>query len=141
VLHSVEKSPQLIQFVLNHLRKQDEFEMIEQFGINFKNIVFDVAMNSEIYGIVDDDNNFVGFYGVRKISEDVAEICLLSTDKLKLNGVSFLLQARKYIELWKIKYKKLQNFVYKKNTLAIKWLKWLGFTLVNADDKRMFFYR
>lgn len=141
MLYAVKKTRKYLEEILDNLRIEDESEMLFEFGENWKTIVLESALNSDVEVMVDSENNPIGFYGIREINKNTAEVCLLVSDKLRKNHMSFLLGAKKVITKWQRKYYKLQNYVYKHNLSAIRWLKWLGFTLEVADENRMFFYK
>lgn len=140
MLHAVKKTDKRIKEVLDNLRIEDETEMYLEFGENWKNIVFDSAIKSDIEIMVDEENNSVGFYGIRELDHDTAEVCLLTSDKLKNNTLSFIFGAKRVVKKWLKQYKRLQNYIYKHNRSGIRWLKMLGFTLNEFDDKRMYFF-
>lgn len=140
MLFAINKSEKNIKKVIENLRLEDEIEMIFEFGENWKNVVSNSAKSSEIKIIVDELNNPVGLFGIKEIDKNTAEICLLATDKLKDNPISFLLNARKIVKNWLRKYKKLQNYIYKHNKSGIRWLKLLGFELKEFNQNKMYFF-
>lgn len=140
MLYKKPKNKKDIALVLDNLRKEDEEEMFEEFGVFWQNILLYECMNNDIYIIENSYHKAVGLFGI-KPHDNYAEICLLCTDKLKDDAISFLRQAKKYIYKWLKEHKRLENYVHKKNKNAILWLKWLGFTIENFNNKKMYFYK
>ncbi len=140
MLHTEVKTSELIAMVLNNLRIEDEIEMIFEFGNNWKDIIYNSALNSDITIIADEQNNPVGLFGIREIDKDTAQVCLLATPHLTDNSISFLLKGKKVVKEWMNKYKKLENYIYKHNKNGIRMLKILGFNLVDFNQNKMYFF-
>ena len=141
MLYSIPATREIISYVLENLRQEDKKEMVIEFGNHWKEIIFCRAVQSEIYGIVDEKEKILGFFGIKGINEKYAQVCLLSTDDLSKQGFIFLKKAKRIVAEWNKRYSTLYNFVYKENKQAIKWLRWLGFTLSEIDNDRMYFYK
>nr|DAN07838.1 MAG TPA: Protein of unknown function (DUF2833) [Caudoviricetes sp.] len=129
-----------VTFVLDNLRDEDRKEMLEEFGSSWYKVLLSKCMCNNLYTIMNSFHQPVGLFGV-KPHDDYAEVCLLCTDKLKDDAISFLLQAKKYISVWLNKYKRLENYVYKRKHSAISWLTWLGFTFKDFDNLKMYCYK
>lgn len=140
MLYAKAKNKKDIALVLDNLRKEDEAEMSEEFGSSWQSILLSECMSNDIYVIINSFHRPVGLFGI-KPHQNYAEVCLLCTDKLKDDAISFLRQAKKYIYKWLKEHKRLENYVHKKNKSAILWLKWLGFTVKNFNDNKMYFYK
>lgn len=54
---------------------------------------------------------------------------LLGAKKLPKHSKAFLSASKHYMQHYQNKYDKLENYVDARNTLAVKWLGWLGFTI------------
>jgi hypothetical protein len=59
---------------------------------------------------------------------------LLGTDLVDKHGLRFLRNSPKFLNTLHAKYDHLVNFVDARNTTAIKWLRWLGFTIHSAQS-------
>lgn len=66
------------------------------------------------------------------IGSDVGHPWLLATDELPKHAKPFLRRSKSYIEEQKRCYNTLFNYVDARNTLAVKWIRWLGFSLQKA---------
>ncbi|GHV58467.1 hypothetical protein FACS189460_6000 [Deltaproteobacteria bacterium] len=76
---------------------------------------------------------------------DVGAPWLLGSDLLERPEVSreFIRQSRPHLAELEPGFRKLHNLVHAENKLAIRWLKWLGFSLAAAPLKfheEPFFY-
>lgn len=54
---------------------------------------------------------------------------LLGTHVMEQYPVLTACKSRRTVRLWRLRYPYMRNFVHVENTLAITWLKWLGFEL------------
>ena len=54
---------------------------------------------------------------------------LVGTSKLEQVPFTFARMSRPFLRLMKARHVRLTNYVDTRNTLAIRWLRWLGFTL------------
>lgn len=140
MLYTKPKNKKDIIAVIKNLRKEDEEEMFEELGVFWQNILLYECMNNDIYIIENSYHKAVGLFGI-KPHNNYAEVCLLCTNQLQNDAISFLRQAKTYIDKWLIKYKRLENYVHVNNKSAINWLKWLGFTIENFNNKKMYFYK
>jgi len=59
-------------------------------------------------------------------------VWLLGTDKMKDARISIIRESKFYVRKMLAPYKRIENWVYHKNELSIKWLKWCGFTIEEA---------
>ena len=141
MIYAAKPKAETLDYVLDNLRSDDEFEMRFEFGENYKQIIKEFCLKSSHFKMIVDDNNTpVGLFGYEEQDSETAEVCLLVTDEFKKYFIDFLRQAKTYLLFWKKKYKKLHNYVYKHNKQALRWLKILGFTVEDYDDMRMYFY-
>lgn len=64
---------------------------------------------------------------------DRASIWMLATDQIKRIQKSFLKRSRAvFLDLIN-DYDMVYNYVYEKNSIALRWLKWLGFNIHEAE--------
>ena len=133
-------SKEYLDYVLKNLSEADEFEMIQEFGIIYYDILIKECISDDIKIMLDESGVPIGLFGLREIQTDVGEVCLLVTDEFKYHFKSFLNQAQDCIKNWLKKYDRLENWIYKSNESGIKWLKKLGFKMVKYDENRNYFY-
>ncbi len=58
---------------------------------------------------------------------------LLTTDGVERHARAFLKRNKAVVAAMRAKYPLLRNYVDERNTVAIKWLKWLGFEILPAE--------
>lgn len=73
--------------------------------------------------------------GVASLAPLVGRPWLLATDELDAFALPFLRRNRRVIENWAVRFPVLENWVDARHTVAVRWLRWLGFTL---DDPAPF---
>lgn len=75
---------------------------------------------------------------------DVGVPWMLASDDLKNIKKEFLAECHKYVDEMQGDYKLLANLAWSKNTVHLRWLKWLGFTLMEPQpfgpDGELFIY-
>jgi hypothetical protein len=78
----------------------------------------------------------VGLLGVGKsMIEGAGSIWLLATDDIEKYQITFLRHSKKVLKELQQDYLALHNYVDARNSLHIKWLKWMGFTFINKLDR------
>lgn len=48
--------------------------------------------------------------------------------------MTFLRETRRAVEAWQAEYPILHNFIDARNTVHMRWLRWLGFTFIALDE-------
>lgn len=82
--------------------------------------------------LMPDDTPFaMGGFGSPPGAEDVAIVWLLSTPDIHKVRIPFLRTSRRWVEAAQDEFRVLTNIVDARNTLHVKWLRWLGFTFIN----------
>lgn len=61
-----------------------------------------------------------------------ASVWMMATDGLTHEALAFARHSRKIVAGWGDKYTLMHNAVDARNTVHVKWLKWLGFTFLNT---------
>ncbi len=78
----------------------------------------------------------VALFGVAPVSSNVGAIWLLGTDAISNKiPISFLRWSRRFLPFLLEPYDMVCNQVHAKNTVHIKWLRWLGFTFINKIER------
>jgi len=82
------------------------------------------------------DGEIVCMFGVGRLSELSCDgrPWLVGSDALPKHARAFLRRNKAYISSIKTEFYALENYVSVKNKVAIRWLKWLGFT-VHSPEK------
>lgn len=134
-------TPDLV-FILENIRDQDASELKAAHGNNWKETTFKNILESDYYIGYSKDDKPVLVFGVAKKSDDIGIIWMLSTQEIT-EQISFLRQAKKFVENCSNNYQVLCNFVHEENSLAIKWLISLGFKFdyeCQGKENFIFFY-
>lgn len=77
-------------------------------------------------------------FGLSKVSETEGCPWMVCTDELKNSPTEFIRKCRNWIKGFSRQFPTIRNYVYAKNELHIKWLKWCGFEFVKLHEKRGF---
>ena len=72
-------------------------------------------------------------FGAAPIENNKGCIWLLGTDEIFNHPVTFYRESKKILPLLMQNYSYLENYVDARNLLSLRWLKWLGFTIDNAQ--------
>lgn len=133
-----------LKYILSNLREQDEHELKIMYGKDWFKLAWAIFRNLKGCRIAYKDNGCpVAVFGVVP-RNDVGIIVMLSTSDIEKEQRSFLVQGKIWVASCEKKYNLLKNQVYSSNTKAIKWLKWLGFTVEEnkgMGDKFLEFYK
>ena len=129
------------------LRKQDIEEIKANANIKPKDALIQGFQLSEVpVAIFDDKEEIVCMLGCCPTNiRSAAIVWLLASDGLAKNiPFRFLKHSRGVTDIFQKRYPVLYNFVDARNTLHLKWLKWLGFTIINKHydygyEKRLFY--
>lgn len=82
--------------------------------------------------------------GVPNLLSTIGTPWLLGTPEIEKYAKKFLRLNKSYIDLIKVDFDLLYNWVDQRNTASIRWLKWLGFTLSPPApygiEQKMFHY-
>lgn len=66
--------------------------------------------------------------------EGAGAVWLLATPEIEAQRFAFLRNVGAYLEALHTVYPVLFNYVDARNTLHIRWLRWMGFTFINLHD-------
>lgn len=69
-------------------------------------------------------------FGVAPMYENVGAIWLLGTDAIDTTPITFLRWSRRFLPFLIEPYDMVCNLVHTRNTVHIKWLRWLGFCFI-----------
>ena len=123
-----------IAILVRNMREHDKQEVNAATKMGIRNAV-DSSVKMATYaktGLV--DGQLVCMWGVCPISliSSRGSPWMLGTDLIKKKQKIFLRRSKPWLEDIKKDYRHLENYVDARNTLSIKWLKWLGFKMEEA---------
>ena len=123
-----------VKYLSTRLRKCDQ-EELKAFG-NYSSLtgLLQGLLYSELPLVVVNENKPVAMFGVVSL-DDLGLIWFLGTEQLKDVSLPFLRECRDVVKMFNNKHKLLANFVYAKNELHIKWLRWCGFKFIKLHEK------
>lgn len=109
------------------LREADTRELEASLGFAGEEaVLFSLAHSDCSYTVADQDGPFMIFGLVDSDQEGVGIVWLLSTDKINDYPRTFLKFSLKWVDWCNERYPVLTNIVDLRNTLHIRWLRWLG---------------
>ena len=128
-----------VRYVADNLREADREEILASVGIE-PSIALPqyLAEGREVYAAgLCMDNRAEILYGLDPIFgvERAAVIWLLSTDRIYDFPVEFVVRTRELYDEAHTRFDLLTNFIDARNTRHIKWLKFLGFTMIRRVEQ------
>ncbi len=119
-----------IKFISKNLREADRNEIKAVLGTNenYFALLRGFMTSKPCYTMLGEDNEPFGVCGAVPTGDKLsAAIWMMATDGLDRYGRLFARESRKALEDLNTKYPVLFNAVDARNTVHIRWLKWLGF--------------
>lgn len=125
-------TPERVQYIADHLRAQDVAELaVTSPGESVRDVLAESVRNSRWTIVAAVDGVPAVVYGVADSGHDpnVGVPWMLATPDLRKIRKQFTERCRAEVRLMQQKYLVLTNEVHCRNTCAIRWLEWLGFTV------------
>jgi hypothetical protein len=124
-----------IAILVRNMREHDKQEVNAATNMGIRNAV-KTSVNLSSYsktGLVNDE--LVCMWGVCPISllSSSGSPWMLGTDLIEKKQRVFLRRSKPWLNDIRKDYKYLENFVDARNVLSVKWLKWLGFEMDEAE--------
>lgn len=122
-------------YIYDKLRAVDNFEILAASGCTPLDALLEgFRLNKENYCVTKDDKPIA--IGGIAVALDGSEAYpwLLATDELLLHQHFFLRVSKPFVQEMLLRYPKLRNYALASNTVHIKWLKWLGFSITRQID-------
>ena len=119
-------------YLSEHLRKEDIQEIKAVVGNlpPLLSLLIGHKIRSVPLVICDAESKPVAMLGVVP-NGLIGSIWMVGTNDLKKISLSFLRNSKDVCEVLKDKHQILHNYVDKRNTLHVNWLKWMGVTIIN----------
>lgn len=124
--------------ILQNLRSADRAEVEAVIGVPAEFLIpFIDEGSGNIWTMEASDGEPVGLVGVQPLPgcPELGSIWMLGTDGIVSHSVEFLRKCRTGIDFLFGPYEALTNCVDARNTLHIRWLKWMGFTFIRRIEK------
>jgi hypothetical protein len=124
-----------IAILVRNMREHDKQEVNAATNMGIRNAV-KTSVNLSSYsktGLVNDE--LVCMWGVCPISllSSSGSPWMLGTDLIEKKQRVFLRRSKPWLDDIRKDYRYLENFVDARNVLSVKWLKWLGFEMDEAE--------
>jgi hypothetical protein len=113
------------------LREIDQIECRAATGLTVQQSLYEsLSTSKDVLWVITIDKRIIGVFGVAPLWNGAGAPWLLATDELPTITRRFLRDSKAVIDIWRRNYSCLTNFVAVENTEAIRWLTWLGFTIL-----------
>lgn len=137
-----------VDYIVENMRADDRAELAANGFSPSAGLRVSIDGSTHLITGLDKDGNPAFIIGAQKRPDSAAAIIwMLGTDAIDREPKTFLLNSRPTLEaLWDlVGASTFYNFVWKGNTVHIKWLRWLGFHLMPQDEGPtkdfIFFYK
>ncbi len=115
--------------VVPHLRRADVEEIIASCGLSPRLAVAFSMATADPGWAVELEGRTLAVFGASPAGGGVGRPWLVGTDELEDYPVAFFRVSREIVEDMSAKYDLLENWTDARNTLSLRWLEWVGFTL------------
>jgi hypothetical protein len=121
-----------IEVIVQDMRKEDVTECAAVGHTPRSALLHGLEQSDVAFTLLDPDGVPAGMIGIASGAlPKWGLIWLLGTDRIPRNPIKLLRRCKPFLELMFQEYDVLYNLVHANNWLHIKWLRWLGFTIIN----------
>ena len=125
-----------VDYLKDNLREEDRDEVLASHGSTEVALQEGFDDSEECWTItVKDTGEIAGMYGLAKYDDMIAIPWLLTSPAITKVWIPFLRGSRKWVAESNKKYPLLTNMVDAEYTVAINWLRFVGFTFIKKHDK------
>lgn len=125
-----------VDYLCDNLRPEDRQEVLASHGSTREALQVGFDESEECWTIiVKDTGEIAGMYGLARYDETLGVPWLLTSPAIKKVWLPFLRGSRKWVEEANNKYPLLTNAVDADYTVAINWLRFVGFTFIKKHEK------
>lgn len=127
------------------LREADKQEIRAAVGMTpLAGLLYCLETSNPALTIIKDGEPPLGVFGLTPDPDNfAASVWMLAANEITKYPMTFMKNAIKWVQKTNTEYPVLYNYVDARNTLHIKWLRWMGFTFLNAKrmgpENRLFF--
>ena len=114
------------------LRHSDIEEIKASAGLSAAEALFlGVCLGKPALTFIEPKGGLAGMFGVTPTNDPyVGAVWMLSSDAIEKYPIHFLRRCKPWVDKFNETYPVLTNYVDQRNTLHIRWLRWLGFSFV-----------
>ena len=135
-VHVRQSTQEDVEYLCDNLRPEDREEVLASHGTTREALQTGFDESEECWTIiVTDTDEIAGIYRLSEYDETMAIPWLLTTPAIKKVWLPFLRGSRKWVEEANQKYPLLTNAVDADYTVAINWLRFVGFTFIKKHEK------
>lgn len=116
-----------IDLIAANMRQDDAMECRARGHEPRESLVAGYAISSIALTVSLHDGTPIAMFGVVNSGVDVGACWLLGTPAIEKHRIEFLRNSRKWIDVLHAQYPTLWSWVDVRNSLHLRWLKWLGF--------------
>lgn len=124
-----------IEWLAPRLRQADQDEIKALAGVTPEEALAVSFQSSTHRYTADWEGEPIIMFGAGPVIDGAGAVWLLGTDMVKTVRVPFLRESKRCLAGLHKDYPLLFNYVDARNTLHIRWLKWLGFKFINLHPK------
>lgn len=129
-LHFLIARPADVDVLARNLRPEDQREVMASHGATPRQALQDSLEQASWACTVHDHKGPLCMFGVTDMGADKGCPWLLSTSRLfQEHRARFLRESRHVVERLRRRFSYLENHVMAENTVAVRWLEWLGFSI------------
>lgn len=121
--------------IANNIREDDRREILAVSGGDPLDALVQGFMFSDKPRTVLAGNTVCAMFGSGQVEPNVGAVWLLGTDDINNISRQFLRESKKWLDELYENYDLLFNYVDERNTVHIKWLKWLGFDFIKRHEQ------
>lgn len=129
-----------------HLRRADRDECFASYGDPNDALPISVVMSTRAFSVIAPEREEpLAIFGWVEESAEFARVWMMGSDHLLTPDRRrlFLSESRRIVDLLNARFPLIGNDIDARNTLHIRWLKWLGFTFITkrkAGPQDLLFY-
>lgn len=120
-----------ILYIAEHLREADKQEIIAALGKHPREALLEGCLTAKIcLMFIDPNGTPTGLFGIMEDPfRSGAVAWMVSTPGIERYSVAFLRRCRGWVHTLAQEFGVLWNYVDARNTVHLRWLRWMGFTL------------
>ena len=122
-----------INTLIENIREEDRREIISKTGKeSIKETLVEGWLLADYCNSFFKGDSLIGIYGVvASDARDIGSPFMLLTNEIKSTPIGFLRHCKEKVSDMEKNYKVLFNYIDSRNELHLRWLKWLGFEIIN----------
>lgn len=123
--------PSDVEFILNDLH-YDVIEEVENspYAHPREALLRSVQVSADVQtGLLEGEPIVIFGVGVQSLFSDTGVPWMFVTNGVQRCSTTFIRQSRAVVDGWRSRYRYLGNYVDARNTLAVRWVQWMGFDI------------